>query len=115
MNISLYISKHYYAGTERIAAQIGKGKFANVNSSICDPRDTQDKLTEVNGIATCLVNYATPKFTYLNTLPILNTTQKEVYYYHTDHLGSSAWITDSVGVAVQHFAYLPWGEPYVTQ
>ncbi len=103
------------AGTERIAAQVGKGNFANVNSSVCDPRDTQDKLTEVNGIATYLVSYASPKFTYLNTLPILSTTQKEIYYYHTDHLGSSAWITDSLGVVVQHLCYLPWGEPYVTQ
>jgi len=28
---------------------------------------------------------------------------------------SSAWITDSTGLAVQHLAYMPWGEPYVTQ
>jgi len=108
-------TKHYYAGTERIAAQIGKGKFANVNTSIANADSTAAKLTAVNGIATYLANYATQKFAYLNTLPILNTTAKEIYYYHTDHLGSSAWITDSLGVAVQHLAYLPWGEPFVTQ
>jgi len=48
-------------------------------------------------------------------LPVLSTTDKEIYYYHTDHLGSSSWLTDNSGVGVQHFAYLPWGEPYVTQ
>ena len=47
--------------------------------------------------------------------PSLNTTAAEIYYFHPDHLGSSAWVTDTLGVAVQHLAYLPWGEPYVTQ
>ena len=108
-------TKHYYAGTERIAAQIGKGKFNNINTSIANADSTAAKLTAVNSIAPYLANYATPQFTYLNILPILSTTEKEIYYYHTDHLGSSAWITDSLGVAVQHLAYLPWGEPYVTQ
>lgn len=108
-------TKHYYAGTERIAAQIGKGKFANVNTSIANADSTAAKLTAVNSIAPYLANYATPQFTYLNTLPILSTTEKEIYYYHTDHLGSSAWVTDTLGQAVQHLAYLPWGEPYVTQ
>ncbi len=47
--------------------------------------------------------------------PSLNTTAAEIYYFHPDHLGSSAWITDSVGTAIQHLHYLPWGEPFVTQ
>ena len=31
------------------------------------------------------------------------------------HLGSSSWITDSAGAAVQHLHYLPWGEDFVNQ
>jgi RHS repeat-associated protein len=31
------------------------------------------------------------------------------------HLGSSSWITDSAGHAVQHLHYLPWGEDFVDQ
>ena len=85
------------------------------NSSIANADSTAAKLAAVNGIAPYLASFATPKFTYLNTLLILSTTEKEIYYYHTDHLGSSAWITDSLGLAVQHLVYLPWGEPYVTQ
>ena len=38
-----------------------------------------------------------------------------VYFYHSDHLGSASWITDSGGAAVQHLQYLPFGEPYVNQ
>ena len=108
-------TKHYYAGTERIAAQVGKGRFGDLNYIFVNPDSVAAKLTAVNGIATYLASYASPKFTYLNTLPILSTKEKEIYYYHTDHLGSSAWITDSLGIAVQHLAYLPWGETFVSQ
>jgi RHS repeat-associated protein len=41
--------------------------------------------------------------------------EKEIYFYHPDHLGSSSWITDQDGEAVQHLQYLPFGEPYVDQ
>ena len=41
--------------------------------------------------------------------------EKEVYFYHSDHLGSASWITDSAGIAVQHLQYLPYGEPYIDQ
>ena len=38
-----------------------------------------------------------------------------VYFYHTDHLGSASWITGYRGSAVQHIQYLPYGEPYVNE
>ena len=65
--------------------------------------------------------------------------EKEVYFYHSDlcgsraqsqtclsyaemkqsvrsnHLGSASWITDSIGIPIQHLQYLPYGEPYVDQ
>ena len=41
--------------------------------------------------------------------------EDEVFYYHSDHLGSASWITDGQGMAVQHLQYLPFGEPYVNQ
>ncbi len=41
--------------------------------------------------------------------------EKNQFFYHTDHLGSSSWITDANGIANQHYQYLPFGEDYVTQ
>ena len=41
--------------------------------------------------------------------------EPDVYFYHSDHLGSASWITDSAGIAVQHLQYLPYGEPYIDQ
>ena len=44
-----------------------------------------------------------------------NGQEREVYFYHSDHLGSASWITDSGGQAIQHLQYLPYGEPYINQ
>ena len=41
--------------------------------------------------------------------------EPDCYWYHPDHLGSSSWITDSAGNAIQHLHYLPWGENFVDQ
>ena len=35
------------------------------------------------------------------------------YYYHSDHLGSSSLITDSVGNITQQLEYLPYGEVFL--
>ena len=42
--------------------------------------------------------------------PIL---QEQRYFYHTDHLGSSSWITDSLGMPIQFIHYQPYGELYI--
>jgi RHS repeat-associated protein len=34
----------------------------------------------------------------------------EVYYYHTDHLGSSSVVTNAAGTKVQELAYFPYGQ-----
>ncbi|MGD9494649.1 MAG: RHS repeat domain-containing protein [Bacteroidales bacterium] len=41
--------------------------------------------------------------------------EKLQYFYHPDHLGSSSFITDATGYAVQHLQYLPFGETFVDQ
>ncbi|WP_372472510.1 RHS repeat-associated core domain-containing protein [Capnocytophaga sp. ARDL2] len=33
-----------------------------------------------------------------------------VYYYHSDHLGSSTYVTDDIGRPVAYYDYLPFGE-----
>jgi RHS repeat-associated protein len=37
------------------------------------------------------------------------------YFYHPDHLGSTSWITDGNGDAIQYMHYLPFGEEWVDQ
>jgi len=40
-------------------------------------------------------------------------TQEYLYYYHTDHLGSSTLVTDGNGQLVQQIEFLPYGEVYL--
>ena len=37
------------------------------------------------------------------------------YYYHSDHLGSAAWITDNNGLPAQYLMYAPYGEQLLNQ
>jgi RHS repeat-associated protein len=37
------------------------------------------------------------------------------YIYHSDHLGSSAFLTDASGTPTQHLQYLPFGESFIEQ
>lgn len=39
-----------------------------------------------------------------------NSPEKEVYFYHGDHLGSANWITDYTGRTTQYLHYAPYGE-----
>ena len=39
-----------------------------------------------------------------------DTTKEETFFYHSDHLGSTSYITDDRGNITQHDAYLPYGE-----
>lgn len=38
-----------------------------------------------------------------------------IYFYHSDHLGSASWITNSQGQAVQYIHYMPFGELWLNQ
>jgi RHS repeat-associated protein len=45
----------------------------------------------------------------------LDNVENDQYFYHTDHLGSSSWITNNVGDVNQHLQYLPFGESFIDQ
>jgi RHS repeat-associated protein len=58
-----------------------------------------------------------PGETRLQALEILQSAPEvneyQVFFYHSDHLGSSSFITDANGDATQHLQYLPFGEDLV--
>ena len=41
--------------------------------------------------------------------------EDDVYFYHSDHLGSASYITDKDGNAVQYIAYKPFGETLIDE
>lgn len=38
-----------------------------------------------------------------------------IYYYHSDHLGSSSLITDAGGSLMQHVEYVPFGDTFIDE
>ena len=44
-----------------------------------------------------------------------DTTKEEPFFYHSDHLGSTSYITDDRGNITQYDAYLPYGELLVDE
>ena len=41
--------------------------------------------------------------------------ESDIFYRHSDHLGSANWITDANGSAIQYMHYLPYGQLLVNQ
>ncbi|MFY7936926.1 MAG: RHS repeat domain-containing protein [Flavobacterium sp.] len=48
------------------------------------------------------------------TLPF-NPELYDAYFYHSDHLGSSNYISNNTGIVSQHTEYLPFGETFVDE
>ena len=111
-------TKHYYAETERITSQIGKGQLSGVGSPVVSDSLVQVKLQAVTANIEHpegLTVPTNPRFAYLDTLTNRQDSNYAAYWYHPDLLGSSSWITYTDGSAVQHLYYLPWGEDFVDQ
>ena len=111
-------TKHYYAESERITSQIGRGKFSTLVTPVTDTATVNNKVRRADSLVLALNPGITDTAAQLSYLTALTNRQKdtcEAYWYHSDHLGSSSWITDSAGNPVQHLHYLPWGEDYVNQ
>ena len=133
-NATLYVSpylvatkqgytKHYYAESERLASRIGGGRLSDLDHPTVDQDIIIEREELFSGhIEQVLKNCLhTKHFDLQTTLYKLYDwrdslqTETDCYWYHPDHLGSSSWVTDTGGTAVQHLHYLPWGEDFVNQ
>ena len=63
-------------------------------------------IAESTATGTITVEYA-----YLNGQPLAKIESNNVYYYHNDHLGTPALMTNSSGTTVWQEEFKPFGEP----
>ena len=118
-------SKHYYAGSERIATSIGKGGLEGISTPLVLKTFHgywKDKATALNKVMDRTlrgcggIQYSCKgDLSHLYDLEHNSPNPMELYFYHSDHLGSSSWITDRNGQAIQHLHYLPYGEDWIAQ
>jgi RHS repeat-associated protein len=119
-------TKHYYIEGQRVASKLGGG-WAN---ALVDP--LQDHLpVDQQGLNQLLVErfeilegcsgqqadfvYLQDRFESILDQLTANDPENVQYFYHSDHLGSSSFITDASGTVDQHLQYLPFGEPWIDQ
>ena len=129
-------SKHYYAGIERISSRIGGGLHDALQAEVIvdpltftvehlSPHDdyaeiSSDLLEMLNRNITCVEMDPS----YVSMEESLHSVEQSThqsdpednrYIYHSDHLGSSAFLTNLDGDPTQHLQYLPFGEPFIEQ
>ena len=155
-------TKHYYAGSERVAARIGGGNLDHDTACIVADEDATERadrlfdwcLRQVKETAIAPLDLSSLDIRTIDgdrmdapwwldeapagleaglklnvwkllhamyllsspsTVPPDTDDEPDVYFYHSDHLGSASWITEAGGKPVQHIQYLPYGEPYINQ
>jgi RHS repeat-associated protein len=122
-------SKHYYAGAERVSSRIGGGMqnallhpldSVAFNTFLGYPEHSEEILRMMNRSVEC----SGFSLSHLSMEPRLHTIEGSIhhsdpepnwYIYHSDHLGSSAFLTDASGDPTQHLQYMPFGETFVEQ
>ena len=125
-------TKHYFIAGQRIASKLGE----SLNNADVQPlrENHVEPLTENYKVLNqgaaermkrdfeCLgldYNNFTPGEPVIRVLDELaavgDADESNIYFYHSDHLGSSSFLTDGGGVATQHLQYMPFGEDLVHQ
>ncbi len=106
-------TKHYYNGTERIASRLGDNTTTiALNNNILEARKLQleEQFREdIHKLIEETVPIDLPPFIDVNALQPTGT-PNDIYYYHPNHLGSTAFVTDQNQTITQGFLYAPFGE-----
>jgi RHS repeat-associated protein len=124
-------SKHYYAGAERVSSRIGGGMMQAPFDPLSSPLEHLSEQENWEAIATDLLTMLKRGITCtefdvdrasmesqlfsIGHSATINDPEENWYIYHSDHLGSSSFLTDASGDPTQHLQYLPFGETFVEQ
>jgi len=120
-------TKHYFIEGQRVMSKIGGGMedalIALHRTPQAYPVDMEQKAEQITlnlaDVLTCMdINAQTGyeiKMDWLDNMTQQQGPEQEQYFYHSDHLGSSAFITDAGGQAIQHLEYLPFGELFIEE
>jgi RHS repeat-associated protein len=108
-------TKHYYNGAERIASRLGDAQPESFVISSNDrlgyrimQADQQARADLLELVEAGDVPIETPSVEITSLHPTNATSN--IFYYHTNHLGSTAYVTDNNAIITQGFLYAPFGE-----
>ncbi len=129
--------KHIYVGSERIVSKV------SVNNPDYDPRQVDCAGNEITGynvklqsqqqalsdsIASIYAKFEVPYYPNNNddygynwndglrrSVATSDSYGELAYFYHSDHLGSTSFVTDANGEVSQHVEYVPFGEVFIEE
>ena len=117
-------TKHYYADNERICSRIGGGGIEglylptdSVTARMLKYKPAENAMQAAQAGQCAMASVSVPS----NTLGIMadmqtvQSAENDIYFVHSDHLGSASWVTNLSGQPIQHLQYLPYGESYIDQ
>jgi len=117
-----HYTKHIYVNSERIASKIGNpedfgagdptGQGDAVGRKIKMEEVVEENFNELFGNVPEIEQAAEQE---LGMSSGSTEPEQNSYWFTSDHLGSSAFITDGSGVAIQHLEYMAFGEVFVDQ
>lgn len=120
-------TKHYFEGTNRVCSRIGGG-FYHVSWNSIENRvpafaEGYDQLSEgqresVEHTFNDCLGIAVDVDGIVDLYDVIkHETERHdpepAFYYHSDHLGSAAYLTNDAGQVTQTLNYLPYGEDWV--
>ncbi len=121
-------TKHYYMGSERVHSTLGTatnlGLFPSSMDNVFPSIRTLANASVQESTSGVLTTYMALNQNVSLPTPIIegeltryahDKTKYNAYWYHSDHLGSSSYITNLKGVVSQHMEYLPYGELLVDE
>ncbi len=112
------LTKHYFAGDQRIASQLSDvgSIFNNRQSTSTNKIDSEDRQTSVENDFKYYLSKTGYKTSEIEKEFARNSTfMHGVYFLHGDHLGTSTYVTNEIAEPTQFFLNLPFGETMVEQ
>lgn len=103
-------TKCVFAGNTRVVSKLVKTPNTTTANTAASIPGSQG-LDHGNGNKTGIIRRL-PDGTSTGVLPPV---EKDEYFYHGDHLGSSNIITDASGSVYQHLEYFPFGETWIDE
>jgi RHS repeat-associated protein len=127
----VYAERSRSAGAERVSSRIGGGMMQAPFDPLSSPLEHLSEQENWEAIATDLLTMLKRGITCtefdvdrasmesqlfsIGHSATINDPEENWYIYHSDHLGSSAFLTDASGDPTQHLQYMPFGETFIEQ
>src|SRR5512133_2384759 len=109
-------TKSIYAGNTRLVSKLVKTpNTTTANTTVISTTSTvpgSNGLDNGQGKKLGIIKRLAPGSA---TVAILPPVEKDQFFYHGDHLGSSNMITDAKGAIYQHLEYFPYGETWIEE